>query len=339
MNVSVMPPDYGSAFREACFVVDNLNAPQGVDVEIRAVGDDNPLGTKRIHAAGTATVNVAPYVRRRLSPTPLCGRGQGFFGDAGRGVSCYIAAEGFSSAAVTLCAGVEAAPLNRLLSASPDAVTIRPGERDELPIISEDWVRPVVSFRRGGTLYTDTSIEGRNAAGIVAVVIDAGAVIASYTRLTGGAADELEEFSVRLVLEQEGYADRVLERHYTVDRESVGGMRLAWVNRYGAVDYHTFGTVDEVRVEGSHTSIETANGMRTAATSAVRRTRLISEPCDARAAEWLAEIFSSPAVWAVEGGTIERVEAEPGETVYSTLTPSVLSFVVSPSALNVSRKL
>jgi hypothetical protein len=208
-----------------------------------------------------------------------------------------------------------------------------------MSIISEDRVTPVITFRRGGVTHTDTSMGERNAEGILAAVVDVDAVCQAFSRQTGAAADELADFTVRLRLEQQGFVGRVLERRYIIDRGVGGGRRLAWLNRFGAVDYHTFPIVEEFRSGGSRTRIETPAGYRTTATVAQQSVKLLSEPCDTQAAEWLSEVFSSPAVWMVDGGSCERVEVAAGEVVCSPLEPAIVSVVVSPATINVSREL
>jgi hypothetical protein len=343
MNIIASPTRYGSAYRPACFSLEDVQAPDGVDIEICVPGEYAPLGVKRIYSADTASVNVAPYARRLFAPTPVTDRGAGIYTAEGRTAVCFIAAPAvapaFSSSSVALCGGSEDAPLNTLLSAAPQIVKIALGERDEMAVISDDWVSPVVTFRRGNVTYTDTSMGRRNSEGILAAVVDADAVCSSYERLTGGAASELTEFTVRLKLEQEGYTGRVLERRYTIDRTVNGGRRLAWVNRYGAIDLHTFPVAGEFRSGGSRTRILSAAGYRTVATSAGQSLKLLSEPCDASTAEWLSELFSSPAVWMVRGGEFERVEVAAGEVRCSPLQPSIVEVVVSPAVAHVSRKL
>lgn len=339
MNATTLPRRYGSAFRPACFTLADVGAPGGVDISISVPGSPAPLGVKRIYSSDTATVNVAPYARRLLAPVPLCGLVAGMHAAAGRTATCFISAPGYSSPSVALCGGREDAFSNYLLSAAPSRVVIAPGERDEMPIISEDWVSGEITFRRGATTYTDNSLGQRSAEGIVAAVVDADAVGRSFSSLTGLAAGELTEFTVRLRLSQPGFTGRVVERHYRVDRTVRSGRRLAWLNRYGAVDYHTFPVVGEVRSGGGRTRIETPAGFRTVATGAKQSARLLSAPCDASTAAWLSEIFSSPAVWAIDGGDYERVEVAAGEVVCSPLEPTIVSVTVSPAVPDVSRKL
>jgi hypothetical protein len=96
---------------------------------------------------------------------------------------------------------------------------------------------------------------------------------------------------------------------------------------------------EEFRSEGSRTRIETPAGYKTVATAARQSLKLLSDPCDAPTAEWLSELFSSPAVWLITGTEYEKVEVASGETVATPLQPTVVSVTISPAAVNISRKL
>jgi hypothetical protein len=236
-----------------------------------------------------------------------------------------------------LCAGSENAMANVLLSAAPRVVRIAPDEKDEMGIISESRIFCDVTFRRGEISHTEEMGQLNNAGSLTAV-IDPGAVRRVYAQRTGGAPDELTDFTVRLRLAQSGFEGTVIERKYIIDGSGRAGRRLAWVNRYGSVDYHTFPVCEEFRSGGGRTRIETPAGYRTVATTARQSLRLLSEPCDAAMAEWLSELFSSPSVWTVDGPAVEKVEVAAGEVVCSPLQPTMVSVVISPAAVNVSRK-
>ncbi len=327
----MFPAPCQSMFRPACFTLEDMPAGS-VDVTIHSVQAIEPLGVKRVYrdSGGYATVNVAPYARRLWKPAPLVGLGAGIHAAAGRHVACWITGGGVASRTVSLTGGSCDAQQNRLLSAAPATVTIAPGERDEMSVASGDWVSPVVTFRHGGATYNDTSMGQRSAEGMVTAVVDADAVARRFAAMTGAPAADLAEFTVRLRLEQAGYTNRVIERRYVVDRTVRPSRRLAWVNRYGAIDYHTFPLAAGFRSQGSRTRIETPAGGRTVATAAVQSLRLLSEPCGEADAEWLSEIFSSPAVWMVDGASFSEVEVAAGEVVCSPLQPTLVEVVVSP---------
>jgi hypothetical protein len=343
MIFSNVPTKYSSAFQPACYGLAEIGAPEGADFDIMSVASTTPLGTKRIYSATTGQINVSPYLRQLIAPTPMCDKSAGIHQSVGRTASGTVRTpEGVYAPITTLCAGTEAISKNTLLSAAPHTVTIAPGERDEMSVVSEARVIPVVTFKRGANSYTDnTSLGQCTAVGMSVTVIDVNHVCNLYAARTGAPASELEEFTVRLKLDQSGFQDQIVERHYVIDRSGGNtrqGRRLAWINRFGAIDYHTFPTVTGYRSSGSHTSVSTPGGLRTVATTATQSIGLSSEPCSPLETEWLAEIFSSPAVWTVRGSIREQVEVEAGEVVCDPSKPAVVSLTISPAAPPTSRK-
>lgn len=342
MKITSYPTPYGSVYRPACVSLAELQAPEGIDIDIRSTDGSVLLGTKRLYSDSTAHLNVAPYLRRLLAPVPLCDREHGIIATTGRDASCVVKAAGVTSSPVTLCGGTEDSPLGTLLSASPSVVKIAPGERDEMSMLSGGIVvEPVITMQWKGTTYTDSTMGQKLFSGVLTAVIDAANICRKFYLRTGAPLDALDGFSVRLHLLQSGYEDRVVERHYVIDRTVRGGgaRRLAWLNRFGVVDYHTFPVAEEFSSSGGRTRIVTAGGFRTVATSGVQSLKLLSEPCDAATAEWLSEIFSSPLVWMIDGANnYERVEVAAGGVVCSPDRPTVVSVTVSPAAPPVSRK-
>lgn len=445
MNVLTCPNNYRSAFREACFTVDGLTptspattvTPASTDIAVMSLSaaettaeptaenqvGDNPtssetlLGTKRIYPSGESEkvyVNVAPYVRRLLSPQPLRAHPSGLHSDPGRTVECRISSGGDTSQSVWLTAGTDDAPPNTILSAAPCTAKIAPGQRDEISVVAPDAsIRPVLTFHHNGAGYTDESLPAASGKGMWTMVVDADAVAERFAALTGAAADEMTGFTVWLLIaspEDTGTqadtasgstspsdtivedptsadtasintspADIRLSRRYEVDRTSgttpasrntgntmntmntmsavntrnagtAGAARtgtpgspdtsrrLAWVNRYGAIDYCTFPCVAGGRIEGRRGTIYTSDGYRTVATASETTETLLSAPCDAATVGWLSEIFSSPSVWIVNGTEYTRVEVAGGSAEYSPAYPGVVSLTVGPAERAVSRR-
>jgi hypothetical protein len=372
----------------------------GIDVGIFSPDAAGRLGVKRFYPTATTTrtptdshtdshtdsqtdhptttrVDVAPYVRRLFAPTPMCGHPPGLHEATGRVVRCGIEVAGRVSPTVPLCLGTDDAPVDTILSAAPARVAIRPGERDELSVVTGG----------GGVTATFVFPEGAGsrvhylpaAEGMATMVVSPEDAAKQFAALTGRPAAELRQFAVELTLTgaaaggDSGATDpgsaaidsgrRNLRRDYLLEPTLREGVRLAWVNRFGAVDYHTFPAATERRVAGSRLRILSEGGYRTVATAAAVSETLVGEPCDAATAQWLAEIHSSPAVWRVgyaadigEGGLesaaaglfesvdegvddFERVEAAGGEVRTSPLHPGSVTVTISPATNNVSRKL
>lgn len=339
MNVITTPKPWQSVFRDACFDLGGIDAPGGIDIAICSADAVEPLGIKRLYAQGAASVNVAPYMRRVFAVEPLCGGMVGLGRAVGRVAMCYLEAPGFTSAAVPLTCGTVDAEVNEMLSAAPETVKIRPGERDEVSLVTGTViVTPFIVFNHEGVDHIDNSFSACSVAGMVTMVVDADEIASRLGSAVGVPASEIGEFTVEL-RSGTGVAATVLHRRYSIDRTSRGGRRLAWVNSYGAVDYYTFPVVPESRVSGRCTRILTSGGYRTVATAAESTETLMSEPCDEGMAGWLAEIMSSPAVWTIEGERFERVEVAGGEVKCRALQPRTVMVEISPATKTPSRKL
>ncbi len=338
MNVITYPKPYQSAFREACFVFGGVSAPSGVDISIISAAHGSVLGVKRIYAEGEASVNAAPYVRRLLSPEPLCEKSLGIYTVAARSVACRVSAGGYTSSNVSLSAGSDDAPVNSILSMAPETSKIRFGESDEISVFGDgNKVKPLITFRYDGAEYTDYSIPSHKSVGMLTFVVNADDAGALFTALIGADPSEMTEFTVSLQITV-GVSDFYFERRYEVDPNASTGRRLAWINRYGAIDYCTFPYSVGGMVSGSRERIYTSGGYRTVATAAEISETLLSEPCDTDTAKWLAEIFSSPAVWTVDGGKFERVEVTGGSAEYSSARPGAVSVKIGPVMRTFSRK-
>ncbi len=338
MNVIDYPKAYQSAFRDACFVLGGVSAASGLDVEISSMSYAGVLGVKRVYAEGEVSVNAAPYVRCLLSPEPLCGNNMGLYTAPERSVACSVSAGGYVSQSVYLTAGSEDAPVNTIVSAAPSVSKIRSGETDEIPVISiGNRVMPVITFRHEGVEYTDYSQPYSAGAEMMTFVVNADAVGRLFTEHTGAPASEMTEFTVLMRI-MVGSSDIYAFRRYEVDRNTNAGRRLAWINRYGAVDYYTFPYVTGGKASGSRERIYTPEGYRTVATASEITEMLLSEPCDPETAKWLSEIFSSPAVWTIDGTNYERVEAAAGSAEYSAERPGTVSVNIGPVKKAASRK-
>ena len=339
MNVTVYPKAYQSAFREASFVLSGVAASSGTDIGISSYSYAETLGVKRVYATGEVSVNAAPYVRRFLGPEPLCGaKPMDVVTGEGRTVACRVSAGDYTSSAVWLTAGSDDAPVNMIISAAPSVVKIRPGESDEISVIADGTrMRPLISFMHEGTEYTDYSIPNYSGVEMLTLVVNPDAVGRLFTEHTGADVSEMTGFTVWIRM-TENWVDTFCSRRYEIDRNGTGGRRIAWVNRYGAVDYYTFPYVTGGSVSGSRGRIYTPDGYRTVATSAETTETLLSEPCDPESVRWLSEIFSSPAVWTIDGTDYRKVEVADGASDYSSSRPGTVSVIVGPVKKPVSRK-
>lgn len=335
MKVIDYPKACQSAFREACFTLGEISAEEGLDIVIYTSENPTPLGVKRVYGTGTKTINAAPYVRSLLSPEPLCTAAAGMTEAAGRTAPCFVSFPGGFSDTVRLTAGTEDAPTGKILSAAPAAAEIRRNERDEISLIGGGRsIIPVIMLCDDNTKYPFSGFPSVNSKGMLTFVVDVGAMGELYATKSGKDASEMKSFQVNLA----SSPDIFLTRSYEVVEIPYTGRRLAWVNRYGAVDYFTFPYSQGSRVKGHRERIYSPEGYRTVATFSEKSETLMSGQVDAATVEWLSEIFSSPAVWVVSGSKCEKVEVAESSAEYSSLRPGTVSVTVSPAKKSLSRK-
>lgn len=337
-----MPPYYGSVFRQPVFKFGDTIMPNGVDFSINVQGTDNSVSVKRIYTMGSASVNVAPYVRGKFLIKPVHGGGLGITTAPERVVRCNISTTGLTTATVPLTCGTEDPTLRSILSAAPATVVIRPGESDEIAIVTGESyaVKPFVEFTHGGQKVTYEGLSQITTSDMVLTLVGMAKMDQLFLKMTGVSPGEFDKFTVSIRIRNNADGtETYVRRNYKVDRNSFGGRRLAWINRYGTVDYYTFPEVRETKFGGSRTRIETPEGYRTIATDTGRTETLDSGPCDDRTAEWLSEIFSSPTVWKIVDGVCEQVEASGGTVECAPENPAKVTVKIESAERTPSRKL
>jgi hypothetical protein len=339
MNIKSYPVAYQSAFRPALFVLDEVDAPHGLDVSVLSALGGEALGVKRIYGQGEFAVNIAPYARALLSPQPLCNRSIGLSADHERLAGCRVSTDGLTSDVVYLTAGTCDAPVGSILSAAPDTLIIRTGEKDEISVTTGGGsVKPIISTTHNGTEYSSEIFPIVTSSGMLTFVVDETVIAGQFAAITGLGENDMKEFTVILRLVMSG--DEVsLRRHYIVDRTPHRGKRLAWVNRYGAVDYYTFPDTASRTLSGGRGRILSAAGWNAATTETEKWITLTSDYEQDPTLEWLAEILSSPRVWMIEGSVATKVDVADGAVSLDPTRPGNITVKVRPSAVAVSRKL
>lgn len=95
----------------------------------------------------------------------------------------------------------------------------------------------------------------------------------------------------------------VLDR-ITYRIEPSDGVRLAWINAYGAIDYWNFGTRRKTSTKFNREKIYTEQGYSTTSLQADTTQTVSSRPMPQAQTEVLSRIFRAEAVWLIDG---ERV--------------------------------
>lgn len=268
------------------------------------------IGRKRMYAADdrSLTVNVAPYVRSMLETAlfsaPLRSAPVRVV-VAGAGVATY------TSPYVTLAAGRKNLPANRILSAEPDEAVVGEYDFDEVAIVTSATVQPELVFVKDGREHLYMGLDSVASKEMIVIKADVRKWLIRLMSVANVPYDDVDRFILRLRLVS-GAVQTIVERRYRVANRPAG-VRLAWVNRYGAVDFHTFPTVEKQ----THRPGETLH-------------TLLSEPLGAAGAEWLAEILSAPTVWRMDADAATELEVVDGQIVSQADQPTYVAIDVKP---------
>jgi hypothetical protein len=339
MNFESYPIAYQSAFRPALFVLADVEAPNGLDVEVLPAASSNVLGVKRIYGTGQFAVNASPYISSLLAPEPLCSESMGLVFGPRRYAGCRVKAAGNTSPVAYLTAGIDNAPVGSILSAAPTTLTIRPCEKDEISVITGGGsVTPTITFFHNGSEYTDDIFLSDFGAGVLTFVVDQAAVAQKFSSRTGLDGQDMREFTVVLRLTLQGGQYAYVRRKYIVDTTPHRGHRLAWINRYGAIDYYTFPDTTLRTLSGGRGRIISATGWSAISTETEDWTLLTSDYEQGSTLEWLAEILSSPRVWIIERDVATEIDVADGAVSFDPTLPGNLTVRVRPSAVSISRQ-
>ncbi len=291
MKLIKSPEPYSPAFGEVLYAVALDENEAGAEVSIFNSAVTEKIGIKKAAGAPEFTLNVADYLRAQADVKPFPVQPCGLIDGKERRVVSCIAHDNWSSSCPHT-AGVAAVATNEpMCEAGPRSLAR--GEQDEI-----SWVGakgPVCAralFPDGGQKPIGVEL-GRvelSEPHLIALIVNADH-LDRLLAVQGRAWDEFTRFSVELDFGDQKIA--VFE--YRIRPLNPRATRLAWWNRRGGVDLHTF----EASVE--HRAFEAAG-------SRVERT--LRTACTTRAqALRLAEIPGAPRVWIVEGDTHIPVKA------------------------------
>ncbi len=321
MNIKYCPTDYASVYQKAVFgCADVTPDEQGVAVADIIVGNNiEALGQKLYHNRVEFDVNVAPFVQELVEVVPQSSKG--FNEAAKRTVEISVRVGDDRSPRVILAAGTQALEQGVLLSSSKNRV-IAPSQTDEIafiPTSTEVWASITVtdtqgrkySWREAPYLY-----DGR---GVVTYGVDASAIMAEAEVQAGVEPDSICRIEVGILFEM----TEAFVVVYEVKR-STQGVRLSWVNRYGAIDSYTFPIVNQSKI------VTTDNP--SAPKSAWRCLTISSDILPRQQIEWLAEVATARLVWMVEGDTQTPCEVLSDMVVVEQAEgPCAVKFVVKPT--------
>lgn len=297
-----MPDDFAPAFGETIYGYETA-AGQGV-VDVEVLGPDGGLlGIKRFAAGAPVEANIAGYLQKELAPQPVMSGECAFLHDAGRSVAARVRVGGEVSPQRVFTAGIEPAGEYGLLSVLSAERELAPGQYDELSLAVPGNIMSAKIMVAGDVDFEIAFGEFTISKGIIVFRVDAGD-IASKAVMAGTSFERCT--LAELVLFAGG--TRIMEVRYALKPAAAAGKRIAWLNRLGGVDYHTFRVVNDETVSVTKERYLSGGAHRVASSQSSRGMEITSGYYPAAVMKALAGIACSPLVWLIEGDTAVPVD-------------------------------
>lgn len=331
MIIRNYPQEFASAFEPVVFKMDAvwLDASLGATIGIMQSGKTEPVGTKRFYNSSKLSVDVAPYALACLNIKPLSS-GYELRQMTERTASIYITTEGEVSEARHIAAGREVLPTEVLLS-EHRVRRIAAGQVDEfsfIPPAGDVWVEMKVSDVTAKT-HSWRLPPFISDGGMVACVVDMRVIAGKVAEEAGLQADSLDKIKVVVYYG----ASTAFEVNYVVEKATVGGARLAWVNRYGTVDCYNFPVCCERRVVVQRTSeIEVGDTVKYPMEKVQEELTISSGLQSESVVGWLSDIVSAPKVWIWKDGLwSECCVMDNSQTIFKAGEPSAVRLTLRNS--------
>lgn len=330
MNIKNYPEQYASVFAPVIFDISGIQLDKylGVDINIMRKGSSTPVGTKRFNNTPKMSVNIAPYAQSCLSISPQ--RTGDLRQMPQRAVAMALSANGITSEYRYIAAGREVLPTEVLLSELTQR-TISMGEVDEFSFIppSGEIRVHVHSKDMAGKEQTIGLAPFSAEEGMVTCVVNT-QVIAQYIASENSKIDTQNLVEIRYTV----YfgAEEAFEVRYKVVKPT-GGVRLAWVNRYGVIDCYTFPTTTQ-RQTLVKRQAERTNGENVVVPldRAWEQVTISSGLQPQKVVASLAEVLTSPKVWQWnEDRWSECIVTDSALTTHRADEPCAISLTVRPS--------
>lgn len=284
MQFTQIPPDYAPLGGPIVYAFSDT-APRTFDVSVIDYNIDDAVGAKRLAGISAGTLDIAPYLRHRLTFRPSTGP-TGFVEAPDRTVLAALEIDGLRSPGRMFlpCETVARTPAH--LTSVPWNRLIARGECDEATLLTETPCTATVDASRNGETRTTTFTATRT--GLL------------LFRLNTADFPDADVLTV--------WFDRFTRIVYELTPPLQGGCRLAWRSSAGSIEQYTFPVVKEERVETEKERITTESGTCSREIRTSHLLTLLSAYEPTMMLQALAGILSSPQVWRVENGLYLPVE-------------------------------
>lgn len=312
MKLVHFPDSYAPIAGGEPYLFEELNPSSPEEVKFYTA-DGTLLGTRRYYGRERVECSPKAYLRRLLHPEPHLPTKSGFAHPESREVGLYLRyGESLTKTPTTFFSASchhhsSLAPLGE----AAESRKIACGEFDEVAMLVPSGVmlKARCSFPEvaGGGEVEFASL-GTHTSGvwILSVVVSELVALAQHP-------ESVEKMSISV------YADGQLLRtvDYTVDSAPMAGVRLAWVDEYGAIGYHTFEQRADSELATSRVIAEGEGGAETISVEGWLTWRVESGLLSSSQVERLSQAVLSPSLWLITESGLIPVVADSARTLLS----------------------
>lgn len=304
MKIANQPQAYQGAYPEVTYTLTEAIPDEVTEVEILGPDTSAVTGTKRMSGSSQYEVNIAGYVQRQLNIWPATETVCGIYPAPGRMATARIRVGSLTSQAVPVSGGTVRAETGHALTDKPDGGTL--GRRD---------IEEVAFVAPGQSVTARITLGGSSTHQIAlpSITCDDGMYVVLIAmqdienRLAEAGKGPVTAYRTLTLGITAGSLGPLNRRYRIVDR-SGNSTRLAWVNRYGAIDAFTFEHIGTELITAKKQRVCTRNGYEVLGSEAETETALhVAAGCAAQM-RWLGGLIASPAVWRLEANGWEAVD-------------------------------
>ena len=298
----ILPDDFSPLFRD---VIYKINRGEGgktpYDVEVLGP-DEDLIGVKRFADAGEIDMNIAGYLKQAYFPEPVGNGGCALLKDLGRSVRASLRIGGEDCDGRVFAGSEERLEAGKLLSKMACRRSLGQGEYDELSFAVGKGTVSVIVEAEGRQPFSFT-VDCTANKEIVTFRLDADN-IALRADASGSSFRELEYVSVTVYLE----GRRIARVYYDIIKGARPGVRIAWLNSLGGVDYYTFDLLNSETVKVSRQGYISDKGYRGVSLKKEKILEVTGGYLNRAMSEALSEVISSRYVWMVNDSRANPLE-------------------------------
>lgn len=331
MIISTIPEQYTGAFQKVIFTIEQA-LPENI-IEVEILGQDGEtLGIKRFSGQNKYNVNAGRYAATKIFTKPVYERKTGFINTAASRITeiCIKANDikindetgeetlinTIESDKVKISGAAECPVSENVLSGNQSAVTIEENQWDEIPFIAgsqEITAKLTINGKTGKIIITVENEEIKEGeTGIF--LLDTGQL-----RELAGIQNTEDIRQIELEIYDGQNSRAIIKRKYIIEPGNSGNsVRIAWLNRYGAIDYYTFKAVRAQKVTADKRRVYGTTGYIVTDSKTEKTINAASEPVTKEIFEWISGIVASPKVWIADKGQFTPIDVTTQSVEYDT---------------------